>query len=303
MNEILAVGSVALDTIENSKGKFKDIPGGSLSYFVSSAALYVKVIPLGIVGDDFPPFSEAWGGGRKIDGSNFSIARGRTFRWWGKYDEDLDFRQTLYTDLGVFENFKPLLTSSAKKAPYVFLGNISPELQLEVISQTNKTSFKALDTMNYWIDGFRDALMEAVSKVDLLIINDQELVHLTGKQSEISALMDLFDIGLKYVVLKRGKHGALVFSKENFKNCGIYEHAQVVDTTGAGDCFAGGLMGYLASTTIRCEIDTPVGWKNMKSSLKRGAAAASFAIEGFGLSSLIKAKKKDIEARTREIKK
>lgn len=301
MNEILAVGSVALDTIENDRGRVENIPGGSLSYFLSAAALYKKVIPVGVVGFDFPTLTEAWGEGRKIDTSNFLTENGRTFRWGGKYSEDLDFRQTLFTELGVFGDFKPKLSGAAKKAKYVFLGNISPELQLSVIDQADDRSFKALDTMNYWIDGFYETLIEAISKIDLLFINDQELLHLAGKNSETGSLLELFGLGLKYLVLKKGKNGAFIFSKNKYGYSGIYKASIAIDTTGAGDSFAGGFMGHLASTTNSTDVNTAAGWKNLKSSLARGAAAASFAIEDFGLTRLIGAGKRDLEKRARDI--
>ncbi|MBN1620497.1 sugar kinase [candidate division WOR-3 bacterium] len=299
MNDILAVGSVALDTIENSTGRIDDTPGGSLSYFTCAAALFKKVIPLCAVGTDFPPFSEAWGTDRKFDKSNLSVEEGRTFRWGGKYSKDLDFRQTLFTELGVFENFEPVLKGRAKNAGFVFLGNISPHLQLSVIEQSRKDSFKALDTMNYWIDGFYEPLIEAISKVDLLFINDQELLHITGRKTETSSILDILELGPRYLVLKKGKNGAFAFSKDRYSFAGIYKDTALIDTTGAGDSFAGGVMGYLASTADPAK--TRIGWKEVRNSLVYGAAAASYAVEGFGLSSLLGASKKDIEKRASEI--
>ncbi len=289
---VLAVGSVAFDSVETKWGRVDDVLGGSLSYFVAAAGLFSKIYPVCVVGEDFPSPQETWGNSRKIDLSHFKVVKGKTFRWKGKYHEDMDLRETLLTDLGVFASFNPVIKPSVRNIPYVFLGNISPSLQLQILSQLGGKNFIVMDTMNYWIERNYSDVLEVVKNIDLLMINNEELLQLTKTNDERAALDKFFSFGAKYIVLKKGKIGASLHSKDRSTSVGVYEVEKVIDTTGAGDSFAGGYLGYISERD-------EVSWQDLEKALCYGSAAASFAIESFSFISLKKATREDIEVRVK----
>jgi len=296
MSKILAVGSVAFDTIETKFGKVENTVGGSLSYFSSAAALFSEVYPVCVVGLDFPDPMKVWGNNRNLNLKFYKKVKGDTFRWGGKYHEDMDYRETLFTELGVFETFNPKIDMT-DNIRYIFLGNIAPNLQLSLLDQLTGDHFISMDTMNFWIEGNYELVKKAVSRVDLLIINNEEIFQLTKNNDEEKAVMEIFSWGCKNLIIKRGKKGSTLFSKEIKINIGINRIDKVVDTTGAGDTFAGGLMGYLAYSTpsVNPSID------DIGTALKYGTAAASFAIEDFGLNRLSKINREDIEERVKKL--
>lgn len=296
MNKILAVGSVAFDSIETKYGKIENTVGGSLSYFTSAAGLFSEIYPVCVVGLDFPDPKKVWGDNRNINLKFYKKVEGKTFRWGGKYHEDMDYRETLFTELGVFETFNPKIELS-ENIRYVFLGNIAPQLQLSLLDQLTGDHFISMDTMNFWIDGNYELVKKAVSRVDLLIINNEEIFDLSKKKDEESAIKEIFSWGCKALVIKRGKNGSTLISKDKNITIGVNKVDKVVDTTGAGDTFAGGFMGYLAQYSPQ---KNP-SFDELSTALKYGTAAASFAIEDFGLAKLSKIYRKDIEERVKKL--
>ncbi|KQC12465.1 MAG: hypothetical protein APR63_02645 [Desulfuromonas sp. SDB] len=298
MNPILAVGSVAFDSIQTKWGKAENIVGGSLSYFTSAAGLFTEVYPVCIVGEDFPDPLETWGKNRKINLKFFVRTPGKTFRWSGIYHEDMDYRETVLTDLGVFAQFKPIVDSKWAALPFLFLGNISPLLQLSVLKQVDQNVFSAMDTMNFWIDGNPSQVYQVLSEINLMMINNEELYQLTNEQEEQAALDKIFSQGCKLVIVKKGKGGAELHSPENCYKVGIYSVLKVVDTTGAGDSFAGGVLGYLAE---KCENSSQVKWDILCRAMCFGTATASLSVESFGIDRLSAATREEVDLRAEKI--
>lgn len=274
--KLLVVGSVALDSIITPFGEVNDALGGSAVYFSVAASVLTGVRMVGVVGDDYPLNELKALGARGVDLAGVERTAGESFRWKGKYSFDLASRETLETRLGVFADFNPKIPVSYRETPYVFLGNIHPELQLAVLDQMTSPRLVACDTMNFWIDGARDALMQVLRRVDLLVVNDEEIRQLSGDWNVHRAARWVLERGPRRVVVKRGEHGALLVESGRSFFCPAYPLEEVFDPTGAGDCFAGGFLGYLARSG-----DTSSD--GLRRAMVFGAAMGSFAVSSFGI--------------------
>ena len=277
---ILVVGSVALDSLETPAGHRNDCLGGSASYFSVGASLFAPTQVVAVVGDDFP---ETWLDHLRARGVNLEglevVKGGRTFRWRGRYGESLGDAQTLETQLNVFEHFDPKIPPHYRDAKMLFLGNIDPDLQLRVLDQLTNPHLVALDTMNFWITGKRQALERVLSRVDLLILNETEARLLSGEKNIYRAAEGVLALGPRVLVIKRGEYGAMLFHPDGAFVAPAVPLREVVDPTGAGDTFAAGMMGYLAQAA---EPD----FATLKWALLAGTVMASFACEGFSLDRL-----------------
>ena len=284
---LLVVGSIGLDTLETPFGRADDVLGGSASYFALAASLYTSVQLVAVVGDDFPKQYVALFEGKGIDLAGLERAAGPTFRWGGRYQYDLNARDTLFTELGVFADFHPKLPADYARSEYVFLANIHPSLQLEVLGQVEKPGLVALDSMNLWINTARDTLTEAFSRVDMITINDSEAREYVGTHNLFSAARRMLDLGPRAVVVKKGEHGAVLVWPEGVFFAPAYPLEDVVDPTGAGDAFAGGFIGYLAQHG-----DLSVA--AIKRAMIHGSVVASFTVEAFGPERLAQVRPEDI---------
>jgi len=287
---ILIVGSIALDTIETPVGKVVEALGGAAVYSAVSARFFSPVKIIGVVGEDFPETYLKILTQQNIDLKGLVKLPGKTFRWEGKYLEDFNQRETIKTELNVFEKFKPELNDDHKTTEYIFLANIHPELQMAVLKQVHSPKLIVCDTMNLWIKTARRELEELVKKVDILMLNDEEARLFTGKSQLAQAGRVLLEKGLSAVVIKRGEHGATVFHKEGIFFAPAYPLEEVKDPTGAGDSFAGGFIGYLAKTGKK---DFPT----LKRAAIYGSVLASFTVQEFSLKRLLEIKAQDIRER------
>jgi sugar/nucleoside kinase (ribokinase family) len=275
-SSLLVVGSVALDTVETTSDRRADLLGGAASFFSVAASFLAPVRLTGVVGSDFPEEHVALLRRHQIDLEGLERAAGRTFRWSGRYSSDFNVRTTLDTQLNVFQHFRPRLPEAWKDTPYVFLANIDPELQLDVLAQVNRPRFVACDTMNYWIEGKREALEKLLQCVDLLMLNDDEARLLARHGNLPSAARAIRALGPRAVVIKRGDAGALLFHEGGVFAAPAFPLEAVVDPTGAGDSFAGGFMGWLA----RASATTPA---DIRTAMILGSVLASFSVEAFSL--------------------
>jgi sugar/nucleoside kinase (ribokinase family) len=273
---LLAVGSVALDTIETPFGIAEDVLGGSATFFGAAAALFCQVQLVGVVGSDFPQHELAFLVHRGVDLSGLERAEGESFRWAGRYSYDLNSRETLETRLGVFADFRPKIPADFRDARWVFLGNIDPVLQSEVLDQVREPRLVAADTMNFWISGRRAELLRLLKRVDVLLVNDSEARELSGDHNLLRAARWIQARGPSMVVVKKGEHGAILFTREFAFFAPGYPLEEVFDPTGAGDAFAGGFIGYLA----RADSTRP---EELRRAMIYGSAMGSFAVERFGL--------------------
>ena len=276
---IVVVGSIALDTIETPFGKRVDILGGSCTHFSYSASFFHPVSIVGVVGEDFPPEHIELLEARGIDTAGLQVVEGQTFRWSGAYEYDMEEAKTLSTCLNVFETFQPQLPETYRDADYVFLANIDPELQLSVLEQVREPRLVACDTMNLWLNMKRDAVAKLFGKVDVVIINEGEARLFSGVPSLITSAQRILEAGARYVVIKKGEHGALLFGPDLFFACPGFPLETIQDPTGAGDTFAGGFMGYLAKTGL---LDA----KHLRRAVVYGCVMASFNVEDFSLDRL-----------------
>ncbi len=290
---ILAVGSIALDDLVTANGSRRNILGGSATYFSLAAALFAPVRLVAVVGKDFPESGWELLKSRNIDVSNVQVRAGRTFRWGGEYSADFSTRQTLFTELGVFENFHPAISETHLRTPFIFLGNIQPTLQIEVADLIPGAQYIICDTMNLWIDNNVNKLWDVLKKVHIFLLNDEEAVQLTGKTDLDKAADKLLSCGPESVIIKRGARGALLATGDERVHIPIYRHVKVVDPTGAGDTFAGGLIGHLAK----------FGADQLTEAIITAAAVASFTVSGFGLEGLLTADVAAVEARCHSIRK
>ena len=290
--EILVVGSVAFDTVETPFGRGNDILGGSATYFSTAASFFTGVQLVAVVGEDFPAEHRAFLAARNIDLTGLQVAPGRTFRWKGRYGFDLNEAQTLETQLNVFEGFRPDLPGNFRDAEVVFLANIDPELQLEVVHQVRRPRVIACDTMNFWIAGKREALLRTLGKVDILIINEGETRQLANEPNLVKAARAILALGPHTLVVKRGEYGVLVFGEHNVFSIPAYPLEEVFDPTGAGDTFAGGFVGYLAATGNFSEAA-------IRKATVFGSVMASFTVEDFSLDRLRRLAWPEIEERFR----
>jgi sugar/nucleoside kinase (ribokinase family) len=293
---LVNVGTVAFDSIETPFGKADKVIGGAATYISYAASFYTKQIGLvSVIGDDWPKNEIKSLNDRGVNTRGLKIKEGeKSFFWAGKYHEDLNSRETLVTDLNVLADFDPVLPEEYRNAKFLMLGNLTPEIQISVMNQMeSKPVLTAMDTMNFWIDVAPDKLWEAISMVDILIINDEEARQLSNQYSLVKSAEYILTKGPKYLVIKKGEHGALLFSDHHVFFAPALPLAEVFDPTGAGDTFAGGFMGYLAQTQ-----DASV--ENMKRAVIHGSAMASFCVEEFSLGKLKKIGPNDLNARLQQ---
>jgi len=292
---ILVVGSIALDTVETPYGTVTDIPGGSALYFSSAASLFAPVNIVGVIGSDFNLNQLQFNKNRPINFDGIYIEPGKTFRWGGRYHKNLNTRDTLFTHLNVFENFKPKIPGSYRKSELVFLANIDPNLQLQVLDQIEKPRLVVLDTMNYWIRRTRDTLIHVIRRCDVLILNDEEIRELTSQDNLVIAGKKILELGPRYLVIKKGEHGAILLSRDIYFAVPAFPLEQVVDPTGAGDSFAGGFVGYLAECGQFSK-------NNMRKALVYGTVIASFNVEDFSFKKLLSLSQITLQERYKEFK-
>ena len=292
---ILVVGSVAFDSVETPFGKVENVLGGSATYFSTSASFFTDVNLVAVVGEDFPQEHIDFLRGRNIDLTGLTREEGKTFHWQGKYGYDLNEAQTLATDLNVFEKFKPRIPAEYGDAQYLFLANIDPELQMEVLNQVKKPRIVACDTMNFWISSKPEALRRLLERVDIFIINEAEARQLSGEANLVKAARELLDLGVKTLIVKRGEYGVLMFNRTSVFAAPAYPLEVVFDPTGAGDTFAGGFMGYLANTGDASE-------EGIRKAIVFGSVMASFNVEDFSLNRLKALDYREIEQRYRSFK-
>lgn len=290
INEFLILGSIALDTIETKFGKKENLLGGSATYATIGAGLYGNPIPIGIVGDDFPKKGHEIFNNFSSNVDNIENKPGKTFSWGGKYHENGDDRDTLFTDLGVFESFKPVVSPQNQNVLWVFLANIHPSLQLSVLSQCKNNPRVITDTMNLWIDTTPQELEKIINKTDILLINESELSLITNNKNILDSSKQILSMGPDKVVVKLGSKGARCISKSEDISVGVYPVKNVVDPTGAGDVFGGGFVSGLIDDL------------SISDSMLRGSALASFCIEEFGVDKLININKSEVDKRIRFIR-
>ncbi len=285
---ILVVGSVALDTIETPFGHADGVQGGAASYFTLASSLYDRVNLVAVVGEDFPDTYMQNFRSRDVDLAGLQVAPGATFRWGGRYHEDMNSRETLFTELGVFADFSPVVPESFRRSEVVFLANILPTLQLDVLRQTHgsdATRLRALDTMNLWIETARDALTEVMRSVDVVIIAEEEARQYTGQSSLVKAVRQILALGPQALVVKQGSYGALLFGADgSYFAAPAYPLEDTRDPTGAGDAFAGGFLGHLSQRISSGATLTPADYHR---ALVHGNIMGSFACEDFSVMRLL----------------
>jgi cytidine kinase len=277
---LLVVGSIALDTVKTPVEEHSDLLGGSASYAAAAASYFSPVKLVGVVGNDFPKSEFDFWKSRKIDTTGVQQVEGKTFRWSGEYAWDMNTRETRSTELNVFETFEPKLPAAYRETDFVLLANIAPALQMNVLKQIEKPRFVVADTMNLWIETTRKDLDALLPHVDLLILNDSEAREMVKETSLIKAGRRIRESGPRYVAIKKGEHGALLFGENEFFSCGAYPLEDIHDPTGAGDTFAGGMAGFLASTVRK------VTFTDLRKAMIYGSVLASFCVEAFSLDRL-----------------
>ena len=292
---VLVVGSVALDSVETPFGKADDVLGGSANFFAASASHLTKVSVVGVVGSDYPMEKLEPLRKRGVDFSGLEKAEGDSFRWRGRYRHDLNSAETLETHLGVFSRFSPKIPEKLRSSPYLFLGNIDPRLQLDVLNQVKKPKLIACDTMNFWIQSRRPDLLELLGHVDLVTLNDAEARQLTEKANLVQAAQWIMGRGPRHVIIKKGEHGAFLFKERSIFFAPAYPLEDVFDPTGAGDSFAGGFMGYLARTGDLSD-------ESLRRAVVYGSAMGSFAVEKFSIERLMTVTRAEIDQRMREMR-
>ncbi|HTF23863.1 MAG TPA: PfkB family carbohydrate kinase [Candidatus Limnocylindria bacterium] len=294
---LLVVGSVAFDALESPYGKVERTVGGAATYFAVAASFFAPVSLVGIVGDDFTQEDEKIFHGRHIDTDGLERATGKTFFWAGRYSQNLNERVTLGTELNVFAEFKPRLPEKYRASKYVFLANIAPDLQRDVLHQVKKRpKLAALDTMNYWIERSNAELRETLKHVDILMINDSETRELSNEHNLLRAAKHIFKMGPSTLVVKRGEHGAMMVDKRGVFCVPAFPLEEPHDPTGAGDSFAGGFMGYLAGCGSKSDA-------SLRRAMVYGSVLGSFTVEKFGLDRLRHLKRSEIHARARHFAK
>lgn len=297
-SNILVVGSLAFDTIKTPFGKKKEILGGSATYFSYAASIFAPVCLLGVVGDDFPAAQIKEFKKRNIDTSGLQIKPGKTFRWCGRYEKTLKEAETVSCSLNVMDGYSPKLPKHYRDSRYVFLGNIDPEIQLQTLKQINSPELVVCDTMNLWIRTKLPELKKLLRKVDVCLLNDEEVRLLAGRENLVAAGRSILKMGPKIAVIKKGEHGVVLLTsgKDDFFFTPAFPTSVVSDPTGAGDSFGGGFTGYLASAGDCSAAE-------MRKALIYGAVVASFAVEDFGLGALEKINISDVNRRVKRIKK
>jgi sugar/nucleoside kinase (ribokinase family) len=293
---VLIVGSTALDSIKTPKAENPRLLGGSASHAAVAASFFAPVRLIGVVGEDFPKRYVQLYRKHGLDLAGLQIKPGKTFHWAGEYEANMNRRRTLSTELGVFETFSPELPPAFRDTPFVLLANIAPALQSHVLDQMRRPKFVAADTMDLWLNIALKDLLRLLKRVDLFILNDGEAQQLVQEDNVIAALPKLHRLGPRYVIIKKGEHGSILSSPQGTFIAPAYPLKKLVDPTGAGDSFAGGLMGYLASA--KGSVDA-----NLRRAMVYGSVTASFCCEGFGLNRTTKITRAAIEARVKELEK
>ncbi len=292
---VLVVGSVALDSVETPFGKADNVIGGSGTFFSASASHLSPVQLVGVVGNDYPLAELEPLKARGVDMAGVEHADGNSFRWRGRYRHDLNSAETLETHLGVFSHFSPKIPPQFRNAPFVFLANIDPRLQLDVLQQVQKPKLVACDTMNFWIESRRPDILELIKHVDLITLNDGEARQLTDCFNLVKAARWIMQRGPRMVVIKKGEHGAFLFKEDSIFFAPAYPLEAVFDPTGAGDSFAGGFMGYLARSGDLSDA-------NLRRAVVYGSAMGSFAVEKFSVQRLLEITPEDIRARVADFR-
>ncbi len=295
---ITVVGSVAFDAVKTPFGVRERMLGGAATYFALAASFFDQVHVVGRVGEDFGDEDLAVVGLRETDvGDIERVPGGKSFFWAGEYGWDLNSRETLDTQLGVFQDFQPKLSDSSRTCDALFLANIQPELQLSVLEQCGKPRFVAMDSMNFWIESARDALVEVIRRVDCVVLNDAELRQLTQRPSIVGAAREVISMGPSAVVAKEGEYGAALITEDQFFALPAFPLESVVDPTGAGDTFAGGFVGYIAR-----HLDGPVSEPLLRQAMAYGTALASFSVEEFGTERMERLTAAEIDARVEDLR-
>ena len=288
---IVVVGTIAFDDVVTDHGTVTDIPGGSTLYFSAAASLFAPVSIVGVLGDDFPLEELHFLTQRGVNTDCLEIIKGgRTFRWSGEYETDMNIRRTTNLELNVFKDFNPVLDERSRKSEYVFLGNINPDLQLNVLRQVESPKFVGADTIECYIQDERDCLTEVLKRVNLLMINDEEARLITGECNIITAAKALLNFGPEYVVVKKGEHGSILAAENELFIVPAYPVEKVIDPTGAGDSFAGGTMGYIAKINS-------IDLQTIKSAVVYGGIVASYTVEEFSVNRLKNLNMAEIEER------
>jgi sugar/nucleoside kinase (ribokinase family) len=291
---VLIVGSTALDSIKTPATENPRLLGGSASHASVAASFFSPVQLIGVVGDDFPPRYIRLYQRHKINLDGLQRLPGKTFHWSGEYEVNMNNRRTLLTELGVFETFTPTLPKVHQTTPYVLLANIAPSLQLHVLDQMKRPSFVVADTMDLWLNIALADLLKLLKRLDAFVLNDSEAHQLTKEDNVFAALKKVHKLGPKYVIIKKGSNGSILSGPKGFFICPAYPLHKVVDPTGAGDSFVGGMMGWLASA--KGSVDA-----NIRRAMIHGSVVASFCCEGFGLQRTTKVTRADINRRVREL--
>jgi sugar/nucleoside kinase (ribokinase family) len=290
---ILVVGSVALDTVETPSGRADEVLGGSAAYFAVAASYFAPVKVVAVIGDDFPAHERAVLSSPNIDLEGLEVRKGRTFRWTGRYHEDMNIRDTLDLQLNVFADFAPVLPARYRDAPFVFLGNINPGLQGGVLDQLTQPRLIACDTISHWIEWARPELEALLRRVEILVINDEETRLLGRERNIVRAARNVLALGPRTLLVKRGEYGVLLFSANSVFAVPAYPLEEVFDPTGAGDSFAGGFLGYLAQSGDLSEA-------GFRKAIVYGSVVASFAVEDFSLRRFHTLSRDDIDRRYRQ---
>ncbi len=297
MSEVLVVGSLAYDSVTTPSGKAEKSLGGSANYFSVSASLFAPVRVVGVVGSDYSDSDLEILKKRNVDLDGMQVVAGQTFHWEGTYEQNLNEAVTLKTELNVFADFNPQLPHKYKNSKYVFLANIDPVLQLQVLSQIESPLFVGMDSMNFWIMSKKSDLLAVMKKVNIVFINETEAKMLTGETNVITAIKKVADLGPQYVVVKRGEYGSTMYSKANgFFQCPALPVEKVVDPTGAGDSFAGGFFGYLAQNVLQ-----KPNWSDLKKATLAGTVMSSQTIQDFSLKALAKIDQKSYQTMNQEL--
>ena len=291
---IVVVGSLGLDTIETPAGRVEEVLGGSAAYFALAARHFLPVSLVAVVGHDFPASAQTMLNHPEVDLAGVARVEGKTFRWEGVYTQDMNSRKTLRTELNVFEHFRPELSERLRGLRNVFLANIDPILQRQVLDQLERPRLVLADTMNFWIQNKREELLKTLRQVRMLLINEEEARELTGEPLTHQAARAIMEMGPETVVIKQGEHGAILQNAETYFACPAFPVESLVDPTGAGDTFAGGFFGALARMGRLTEL-------NLRRAVVYGAVMASFTVEGFGVTGLLRVERDEILRRAEAI--
>lgn len=296
MSKILVVGSLGYDTISTPEGHVENVLGGSANYFSLVASLFSQVNVVGVVGEDYSAADFDLLTSRGVNIEGLQKQSGKTFHWEGRYEKDMNEAITIATELNVFENFNPQIPETYKSSEYLFLANIDPVLQMQVLEQVKKPKVVGIDTMNFWISSKKEDLLKVFKKADVLLLNEGEARDLTGKWNGIEAAQDLAALGPKAIVIKRGEYGFILFAEGQYFIMPAYPVVHVVDPTGAGDTFAGGFFGYLS------KLDSDLSLDNLKQACVFGCIMASYTVQGFSVNGIRDLNWEQVETRLKDYK-